>query len=39
MHAAAGRPVRLRQDEDDVVAGVNQARERRGGELGSAGED
>jgi hypothetical protein len=39
MHAAAGRPVWLRQDEGDVVAGIDDARKRRGGKLRSAGED
>ena len=38
-HAAAGRPVGLRQNERDVVAGVQQARQRARGELGRAGED
>jgi hypothetical protein len=34
-----GRPVRLRQREDDLVAGGEKALERPFGELGGAGED
>jgi hypothetical protein len=39
MHAAAGWPIWLRQDEGDVVAGIDHARKRRGGKLRGAGED
>ena len=39
LQAAAGGPVGLRQDQRDVVAGVEQARQRARGELGRAGED
>jgi hypothetical protein len=39
MHAAAGRPIWLREDEGDVVTCINDARKRRSGKLRSAGED
>jgi hypothetical protein len=38
-HAAAGRPVGLRQDQRNVVAGLTQARQRPLGEWRGAGED
>jgi hypothetical protein len=39
VHAATRRPVGLRQDQCDVMAGVDKARERDRGELGRTGED
>jgi hypothetical protein len=39
VHAAPRWPVGLRQDQRNVVAGIDEPRERGRGELGRAGED
>jgi hypothetical protein len=39
LHAAAGRPIRLREHQRDLVAGVQQARQRPLGEWRGGGED
>jgi hypothetical protein len=39
MHAASCRPIRLREYEHYLVAGVDQASQRDRGKLGCAGED
>jgi hypothetical protein len=38
-HAAAGRPVRLRQNQSHIVAGGKQRRQRERCELRSAGKN
>jgi hypothetical protein len=39
LQSATGRPIRLRQYERDVMAGVEQARQRALGEGRGAGKD
>jgi hypothetical protein len=38
-HTAAGRPIRLRQHQRDVVPGLEEPRQRALGEWRGAGED